>query len=124
MEEDLNQLTEKIIGCAIEVHWNLGPGLLESLYESAMCVEFELNGIAYERQVPIPVSYKGHNIGEYRLDILVENAIILELKSVDRYDPIFEAQLLSYLKLTGKHVGLLINFNRGLLKDGIKRIML
>jgi len=89
-----------------------------------MCVEFELNGIAYERQVPIPVSYKGHNIGEYRLDILVENAIILELKSVDRYDPIFEAQLLSYLKLTGKHVGLLINFNRGLLKDGIKRIML
>lgn len=102
----------------------MGPGLLESLYESAMCVEFELNGIAYERQVPIPVSYKGHNIGEYRLDILVENAIILELKSVDRYDPIFEAQLLSYLKLTGKHVGLLINFNRGLLKDGIKRIML
>ena len=89
-----------------------------------MCVEFELNGIAYERQVPIPVSYKGHNIGEYRLDILVETAIILELKSVDRYGPIFEAQLLSYLKLTGKHVGLLINFNRGLLKDGIKRIML
>ena len=89
-----------------------------------MCVEFELNKIGYERQVPVSVSYKGHNIGEHRLDILVENAIILELKSVDRYDPIFEAQLLSYLKLTGKHVGLLINFNRGLLKDGIKRIML
>ena len=121
---EINQLTEKIIGCAIEVHRQLGAGLLESIYESAMAIELELAGLKYTRQVVIPVSYKGHSIGEHRIDLMVENAVIVELKSVERFDPVFDAQVLSYLKLTGKKVGLLINFNSKLLKDGIKRFII
>jgi GxxExxY protein len=117
-------LTEKIIGCAIEVHRQLGPGLLESTYESALCVELELHGLTFQRQVGYPISYKGRNIGELRLDLLVEKAVILEIKSVERYDPIFEAQVLTYLKITGLRRALLINFNSRLLKDGIKRFVL
>jgi GxxExxY protein len=116
-------LTRNIIGCAIEVHRQLGPGLLESIYESALAAEFELHGIAYKRQVPLPVCYKGKMIGEYKLDLLVDDLVVVEIKSVDRHDPLFEAQLLTYLKLTGKKVGLLINFNSTLLKDGIKRFV-
>lgn len=121
---DLNKITEKVIGCSIEVHRNLGPGLLESIYEKALCYEFEINGIKFENQVTVPIIYKGHNLGEYRIDILVESNVIIELKAVDRFDPVFEAQLLSYLKLTGKKLGLLINFNVPILKNGIKRIIL
>ena len=120
-EQALNQLTKRIIGCAIEVHRNLGPGLLESVYEAALCIELDLGGLSYERQKVVPVSYKGHPIGEHRLDILVEDTVILELKSVERLDPVFEAQILGYLRMTGKPLGLLINFNSRLLKDGIRR---
>lgn len=120
-DKELNQLTRRVIGCAIEVHRHLGPGLLESIYESALCIELEMAGLACERQKPVPVTYKGHALGEHRLDILVEDTVVLELKSVERFDPVFEAQILSYLKMTGKPLGLLINFNSCLLKDGIRR---
>jgi GxxExxY protein len=121
---EVNELTEKIIGCAIEVHKQLGPGLLESIYENALCIELNICGLKYQKQVSVPVIYKGHNIGEYRADIVVEDKIILELKSVERFDPIFEAQILSYMKLTNKNIGLLINFNQRMLKNGIKRFVL
>ncbi|MCK5076120.1 MAG: GxxExxY protein [Calditrichia bacterium] len=121
--EELNKITEKIIGCSIEVHQTLGPGLLESVYESALCAEFDLQNIKYEKQKVLPVVYKNQNVGDFRIDILVEDVIVLELKSVERYEPVFEAQLLSYLKLGGYHIGLLINFNSKLLKDGIKRMI-
>ncbi len=124
MNEKINAVTEKIIGCAIEVHRHLGPGLLESIYEEALIIEFELTGLRCKRQVIIPVIYKGRTIGEHRLDLLVEDMVIVELKSVERTDPVFEAQLLTYLKLTGKKIGLLINFNNRLLKDGIQRLIL
>ena len=122
--EQKDPLTEKIIGCAIEVHRTLGPGLLESTYESALGVEFEINGIQFQRQVICPVSYKGRIVGDYRLDLLVENSVIVEIKSVERHDPIFEAQLLTYLKITGHKRGLLLNFNTRLLKEGVKRFVL
>ncbi|HEY0385980.1 MAG TPA: GxxExxY protein [Pyrinomonadaceae bacterium] len=121
---DINKLTESIIGCAIEVHRQLGPGLLEGTYESALCVELEDAGWKYMRQPIFPVVYKGHTIGEYRLDLLIEDAVVLEIKSVERFDPVFEAQVLTYLRVTGKKVGLLINFNSRLLKTGIKRFVL
>jgi GxxExxY protein len=122
--EDLNQLTERIIGCGIEVHRHLGPGLLEATYEEALCIEFQESGIKYKRQLPFPILYKGRTLGEYRLDLLVEHAVVVEIKSVERFDPVFEAQVLTYLKVTGKRVGLLINFNSRLLRDGIKRFVL
>ena len=122
--DEINQLTERIIGCAIEVHRNLGPGLLESTYDEALCIEFDQSGINYQRQLPFPILYKGKTIGEYRLDLLVQDAVIVEIKSVNRIDSVFEAQVLTYLKATGKKVGLLINFNSRLLHEGIKRFIL
>jgi GxxExxY protein len=122
--DDLNQLTEKIIGCGIEVHRNLGPGLLEATYEEALCIELGESSIRYRRQAPFPILYKGRTLGEYRVDLLVEDAVIVEIKSVERLDPVFEAQVLTYLKATGKRVGLLMNFNSRLLRDGIKRLIL
>jgi GxxExxY protein len=119
-----NAITERIIKCAIEVHRQLGPGLLESVYEEALAIECELEGLHVTRQMKIPVQYKGRAIGEYRLDLLIENLVIVEIKSVERYDPVFEAQILTYLKITGKKVGLLINFNSRLVKDGIRRFIL
>lgn len=119
--EKINALTERIIGCAIEVHRQLGPGLLESTYEAALSVEFEESNLQYKRQVTFPVIYKGRTIGEYRLDMIVEDAVVVEIKSVERFDPVFEAQVLTYLKVTGMKIGLLINFNSRLLRDGIKR---
>lgn len=119
----LNTITEKIIGCAIEVHRILGPGLLESIYENALCHELNENGLSFSRQISVPVIYKGLNLGDYRLDLLVENEIIIELKAVDRIDPVFEAQLLTYLRVTGKKIGLLINFNVPAPKNGIKRLI-
>ena len=117
-------LTRKIIACAIEVHKRLGPGLLEKLYKESMVIEMELCGLKVEKNVKVAVDYRGKPIGEYFIDLLVEDAVILELKSVERHDPVFEAQVLSYMKLTGKKVGLLINFNSKMVKDGIKRFVL
>lgn len=121
--EKLNQITDKIIGCAIEVHKQLGPSLLESLYENALCQEFRLNKIDFKNQLIIPILYKNEIIGEHRID-LVENEIIIELKAVARGEPVFYAQLLSYLRLAKKKLGLLINFNVPVLHKDIKRIIL
>lgn len=117
-------LTRKIIACAIEVHKRLGPGLLEKLYKEAMAIEMKLENLKVEKNVRVLVEYKGNPIGDYFIDLLVEDKVILELKSVERHDPVFEAQILSYMKLTGKKVGLLINFNSKMVKDGIKRFVL
>lgn len=123
IETELNKLSEKVIGCAIEVHRHLGPGLLESAYHKCLCKELELAGLQYASEVDIPISYKGLQLDcGYRADIIVEEAIILELKSVSRFEDVHMAQALSYLKLTNLPLGLLINFNVQLLKDGIKRI--
>ncbi len=120
---ELNKITERIIGCGIEVHRHLGPGLLESAYEAALCVELGLQGLQYQRQVPIPLTYKGEQIGDYRIDLVVEDAVVVEIKNVERRDPLFEAQVLTYLKITGKKIGLLMNFNSRLLTNGIKRLI-
>lgn len=122
--ENDDPLTRRIIACAIEVHKRLGPGLLEKLYKEAMVIEMQLGNLKIEKNVKIPVEYRGKPIGDYFIDLLVEDAVILELKSVERHDPVFEAQILSYMKLTGKKVGLLINFNSKMVKDGIKRFVL
>ncbi len=119
-----NAVTQRIIKCAIEVHKQLGPGLLESIYENALGVEFELEGLSYKQQLAIPVIYKNRRLGDYRLDLLVEDSVVVEVKSVERFDPVFEAQVLTYLRLTKKKVGLLVNFNTRLVKDGIKRFIL
>lgn len=121
---DLNEITEKIIGCCIEVHKQLGPGLLESIYESALCIELNSNNIQFERQKSLPVNYKGKNIGEFRIDLVAEDSVVVELKSVERIDPVFTAQILSYMKLGGYKLGLLVNFNSKLLKNGIKRFII
>jgi GxxExxY protein len=117
-------LTEKIIGCALIVHKELGPGLLESSYETALCIELATTGLRFERQVPVPLQYRGASIGEHRVDLIVESQVVVEIKSVARYDPVFAAQVLTYLKITGLHVGLLLNFNRPVLSDGIKRFVM
>ena len=124
MNEKIDTLTEKIIGAAIEVHKHLGPGLLENVYEEALCHEFSLQNIYFQRQIPIKAIYKGKEVGEYRLDLLIENTIIVEIKSVERFDSVFEAQVLTYLRISAKKVGLLLNFNSRLLKEGIKRFVL
>jgi len=122
--QDLNVLTSQIIARAIEVHRRLGPGLLEYLYESALCIELDDAGIKYLRQLRVPAYYKGRLLGEYRVDLVIGDAVIVEVKSVAQRNPVFEAQLLTYLRLTGKRVGLLLNFNTRLLKDGIQRMIL
>ena len=118
-------LSERVIGAAIEVHKLLGPGLLESVYEACLGREFDLLGIAYERQVALPLNYKGVRLDEgYRMDLVVEQRIVLEIKSVQELLPIHEAQLLTYLRLSSLKVGLLINFNVPVLRDGLKRRVL
>ncbi len=120
-----DELAHTVIGAAIEVHRTLGPGFLESVYEEALCVELDLRGIPYVRQKTVSVDYKGHPVGEGRLDILVDNCLIVELKAVETLLPIHTAQVLSYLKATRIKLGLLINFNVAVLKNGgIKRIAL
>jgi GxxExxY protein len=117
-----NEITRDIIGGAIEVHRLLGPGLLESTYEECLCHELMIRKLTFERQKPVPVVYKNTKLDcGYRLDLLVEDRIVVELKSVDGLGPIHEAILLTYLKLSGHKLGLLINFNVPLLRDGIKR---
>ena len=119
------ELTRLIIGAAIEVHRVLGPGLLESVYEECLCYELSLRGLRFQRQVPLPVVYKQIKLDcGFRMDVVVEDAVILEIKSVDAIHPVHEAQLLTYLKLSGKRVGLMINFNVPVLKDGITRRVL
>ncbi len=121
---DIEELTEKIIGCASEVHKALGPGLLESAYEECFCYELARNRISYRRQVPLPVVYKGINLDcGYRMDILVHDFVIVELKTVDMLLPVHEAQLQTYLKLYRRPMGLLLNFNVPALKDGIRRLV-
>ncbi|HEY3303680.1 MAG TPA: GxxExxY protein [Candidatus Binatia bacterium] len=120
----VNGLTEKIIGAAIEVHKVLGPGLLESAYEVCLAHELSLANISFERQLPLPITYKSLPLDcGYRLDFLVERTVVLELKAMDGLQPIHQAQLLTYLKLGGWPLGLLINFNVPVLKNGIKRIV-
>jgi GxxExxY protein len=120
----LNALTSRIIGCAIEVHRTLGPGLLEPLYETALCIELESAGIPHERQSPLPAYYKGRLLGEYRIDLVIADAVLVEVKRVERLTPVFQAQLLTYLRISRKRVGLLMNFDSAMLKDGITRMIL
>ena len=122
--DNTDSLTYKIIGCAMEVYKQLGPGLLESVYEQALIQELKLNDIPVDSQVEIKVNYKGINITDnLRLDLLVDDSVIVELKSVEELKPIHHKQLLTYLRLMNKKVGLLINFNTDNLMDGIKRIV-
>ena len=121
---DINKLSSKIIGAAVEVHKALGPGLLESAYEECLCHELALRNLVFERQKPLPLAYKGKELNcGYRLDIVVENRIILELKSCEKIEGIHKAQLLTYLKISGVKLGLLFNFNTPAMKDGIVRIV-
>ena len=120
----MNELTDKIIGAAIEVHKGLGPGLLESAYEECLAHELSLANVSFERQLPLPVNYKSLSLDcGYRLDFLVEKKVVLELKAIERLQPIHQAQLLTYLKLGGWAIGLLINFNVPVLRQGIKRMV-
>ncbi len=122
---DLAKLTEQIIGAAIEVHKEVGPGLLESTYKKCLCRELQLRGLDYECEKPLPLNYKGVHLDcGYRLDLVVAGLVVVEIKSVDCLEPIHEAQLITYLKLTKRKVGLLINFNVQYLKDDIKRRVL
>ena len=120
----ITDVSSHVIGAAIEVHKTLGPGLLESVYEECLCRELGLRNIPFERQKDLPIDYKGVKLNAgYRLDLLIDDQLIVELKSCDSLLPIYEAQLLTYLRLAGFKLGLLINFNIPLLKDGIKRIV-
>jgi GxxExxY protein len=125
IEEQKDPRTSPIIGAAIEVHRLLGPGLFESAYEECLCHELYLRGLSFERQVALPVSFKGLQLDcGYKIDLIVERQVVVELKAVERVLPVHEAQLLTYLKLSGKQVGLLINFNVPLLTRGIVRRVL
>jgi GxxExxY protein len=117
-------LTEQIIGCAIEVHRHLGPGLLESVYESALCIELKSLGLPFARQIGVPVFYKGELIAEHRPDLIIRDEVIVEIKSVERFNPVFLAQMLMYLRITNLRVGLILNFNRPVMKDGVRRVSL
>jgi iron complex transport system substrate-binding protein len=119
-----DEITEIIIGVGIEIHRNLGPGLLESVYETIMASELVERGLIVERQVELPVHWKGKILDQtFRLDLLVDGQVIVELKSVEKTQPVFKKQLLTYLRLTGLHLGLLINFGLELFKDGIERVV-
>ena len=123
MDKFINQITKKIIGCSIEVHKTLGPGLLESAYEECLAYELSCQGLIVERQIPVPVVFKNIKLEcGYRIDLLVENSVIIELKSLDELATVHEAQILTYMKFANKKLGLLINFNVALLKDGIRRV--
>ncbi|PIW32622.1 MAG: GxxExxY protein [bacterium (Candidatus Ratteibacteria) CG_4_9_14_3_um_filter_41_21] len=123
--EKEDKISKEIIRCAIEVHKQLGPGLLESIYEECLCKEFKFNEIKYTRQKEIPIIYKNIELPEkYRIDLVVEDFIITEIKCVENILPVHQAQLLTYLKLTGLRLGLILNFNSDLMKNGIKRVVL
>jgi len=121
---DTNHLTGEVIGAAIEVHKHLGPGLLESVYEECLCHELGLRNITYERQKALPINYKQTKLAfTYRLDVVVDGKIILELKSCEKIEDIYRAQLLTYLRLSGMKLGLILNFNVPMMKDGIVRVV-
>lgn len=121
---EVNEITRTIIGCAIEVHKQLGLGLLESAYEECLAFELEQKGIHFERQKALPIQYKSIQLEYgYRIDLLVENCVVVELKSVEALNPIHDAQILTYMKFSEKKIGLLINFNVLILKDGLKRLI-
>jgi GxxExxY protein len=121
--EELNKLAYAVIGAAIEVHRLLGPGHLESVYRDALCVELKLRGLQVAREFAYALDYKGHAVGSGRLDLLVEGQLVVELKACEHLAPVHTAQILSYLRCTGRQLGLLINFNVALLQDGIKRVI-
>jgi len=123
--QQMNGISERVIGAAIEVHRELGPGLLESVYQECMLMELRERGMGFQAQVPVHIHYKGHKVDSdpLRLDLLVDDEVVVELKSVEEILPVHKKQLLSYLKLAGKSLGLLINFNEVLLKDGITRMV-
>ncbi len=123
LPDETEALIERVIGAAIEVHRRLGPGFLESIYLRAMCIELAANSIPFECERPITVTYRDTPISGQRVDLIVANSLILELKAVSRMDPVFQAKLISYLRTTGIRAGLLINFNLPLLKEGIKRVV-
>ena len=118
-----DEIAHEVIGAAIEVHRHLGPGFLESAYESAVCLELELRGIPFERQRSVTLSYKGRPVGEGRIDLLVGEQVVVKLKTVEGFAPIHTAQLISYLRLTGLRLGPLINFNVPVLRAGIRRVL-
>ncbi|HUU59932.1 MAG TPA: GxxExxY protein [Phycisphaerae bacterium] len=123
-KDALNEITHAVIGAAMDVHRELGPGLLESAYEACLTFELLQRGLKVERQKPVPVVYRGHQLDcGYRIDLLVQDSVVVEVKAVDRTTDVHKAQLLSYLKLTSCKVGLLINFNVMILKDGVKRMV-
>ena len=118
------KLTKEIIGAAIEIHRHLGPGLLESAYEECLCHELQFRGLSFERQKPLLLEYRGIKLDcDYQIDIVVENKVILELKCVDSITPVHEAQLLTYLRLSGRKIGLILNFHVSLMRDGVKRLV-
>lgn len=119
-----NAVTERIIGCAVEVHRELGPGLLESVYESALCIELEAAGLPFDRQLGVPLRYKGQLISEHRPDLVVAHHVVVEVKSIERLNPVHLAQMITYLRVCHLRVGLLLNFNSAILKHGIRRVML
>jgi GxxExxY protein len=122
---EVNKTTEAVIGAAIEVHRHLGPGLLESAYEECLCQELKLRNTPVKRQVPLPINYKGVQLDcSYRIDLLVNDELVVELKAIDQLLPIHDAQVLTYMRLGGWKVGLLLNFGLPTLKQGIKRLVL
>ena len=121
--QSLNLITEQIIGCAIEVHRALGPGLLESAYEECVCYELSQKSLSFKRQVPLPIVYKNVKLDcSYRMDIVVADLVIVEIKAVEHLLPVHEAQIISYLKLANKPIGLLMNFHVSVLKNGLRRL--
>ena len=123
-DAELDRLAHEVIGAAIEVHRVLGPGFLESVYEEALCVELASRGVPFARQVTVKVEYKGHTVGEGKIDLLVADRLIVELKAVEALLPIHSAQVISYMKAAGCRLSLLISFNVPVLKEGLKRIVL
>jgi GxxExxY protein len=123
-DEETNTLTERVIACAIEVHRELGPGLLESVYERALCIERSAARIEFKRQVGIPLYYQGELLSEHRPDLIVAERIVVEVKSVETLNPVHTAQLLTYLRVCRMRVGLILNFNNAFMRHGIRRLML
>mgnify|MGYP006273679053 CR=1 FL=1 len=120
---EVDSLASRVIGAAIEVHRHLGAGFLESVYQQSLAIEMLNRGIGFEQEAPIGLTYKGHRVGEAKLDFLIDKQLIVELKAVDAIHPIYHAQVMNYLRATNLSLGLLINFNTTVLKDGIKRIV-
>ena len=121
VETPTHDITDRIIGCAVEVHSNLGPGLLESLYETAMSIEMTRAGISFKRQAPMPLYYKGELLSEHRVDLVVEDAVVVEIKSIERLAPIHIAQMLTYLRVADLRTGLMLNFNSQTMRAGLRR---